>query len=146
MTNNRTKISKPFTAGVAILCGKSILLCKRIKKCPKSGKPIKFPGYWSIFAGSPDKNESPSECVLRELKEESKINLLPKDISRAFSLDNPNYIFHVFIHRSKNLVIPKLNFEHTTYGWFDLSTISCFPETIDHKLMQKIKQSCLKKP
>ena len=62
--------NKKLSSGLAILCGESILLCKRIEAY--YGYKVPFGGYWSIFGGAIEKNESPKQAAKRELFEESK--------------------------------------------------------------------------
>ena len=140
----KAKTNRSFTSGIAIIHSDCILLSKRIDRCPYSGKKIKFPGYWSIFAGSPNTGELPEECAIRELLEESDIKISKKEIYKGFTVPYDSYDFHVFIHKSKKLLIPKLNFEHTAYGWFKLDHLDFFQSKIDKKLMSKIKSVVLK--
>ena len=125
-------------AGVAVVHGSSILLAKRIEVCPVFKKPITFGGYWSIFLGAMDENESPSICACRELKEETQIDISVSEIQFICSYKNPHGLLHLYCHRSDELIVPKLNFEHTQFGWFDLNTLDSFTEKIDLDLMKVI--------
>lgn len=133
------KAANNESAGVAILCGSSILLAKRIEVCPLLKKPITFGGYWSIFAGSMDKNESPCICACRELKEETQISLETSDIDFICSYKNPHGLLHLYCHKSDSLLIPKLNFEHTQFGWFDINSLDSFTDKIDLDLIKVIQ-------
>ena len=132
------KVVNSQAAGVAVVHGSSILLAKRIETCPFFKKPITFGGYWSIFSGAMDENESPSICACRELKEETQIDLSISEIEFICSYKNPHSLLHLYCHRSKELLVPKLNFEHTQFGWFDLNTLDSFTEKIDLNLMKVI--------
>jgi len=129
-------VNKRVSSGVAILFGDSILLCKRIELY--YGTKVPFGGYWSIFGGGMDKNETPKETAKRELFEESKINVDIKDIHFIKTLDQYNSIFHVHYYKSKELLIPKLNFEHTQYGWYNIFSLDTFTEKLDKKLINLI--------
>ena len=49
-----------------------LLLQKRDLK-----KSIYFPGLWGVFGGACEKNESPSEAIIREIYEELQISITP---------------------------------------------------------------------
>jgi 8-oxo-dGTP pyrophosphatase MutT (NUDIX family) len=49
-----------------------LLLQKRDLK-----KTIYFPGLWGVFGGACEKNESPSETIVREIYEELQISIAP---------------------------------------------------------------------
>lgn len=61
----------PFCgAKVALFCGNEILTYLR------DDKPnIPYPGHWDLPGGGREGNESPQECVLRELEEEFGLTL-----------------------------------------------------------------------
>lgn len=125
-------------AGVAVLYGNSILLGKRIEV--HFGQKVDFGGYWSIFAGAMDRNEDIKVGAARELFEETGIVVLPKDLCFAQSIPQNNKFFHVYYYKVDELIIPKLNFEHTQSGWFDIFQLDSFTDKIDMKLMNLIKK------
>lgn len=49
-----------------------LLLQKRDLK-----KSIYFPGLWGVFGGACEKNESPSETIIREIYEELQVSIAP---------------------------------------------------------------------
>jgi ADP-ribose pyrophosphatase YjhB (NUDIX family) len=58
----------------AIICdfkGKVLLQKRDVKKS------IYFPGLWGVFGGACDKNERPSEAIIRETSEELQVNIAP---------------------------------------------------------------------
>ena len=125
-------------AGVAVLYGNSILLGKRIET--HFGQKIDFGGYWSIFAGAMDRNEDTKVGAARELFEETGITALPKDLYFIKSIPQNNKFFHVYYYKVDELIIPKLNFEHTQSGWFNIFQLDSFTDKIDMKLMNLIKR------
>ena len=60
-------------AGTTIVVGEEILLAKRCEFW--RGKPAPLPGFWSIFAGAVESGESTMNCAIRELREESCIDI-----------------------------------------------------------------------
>ena len=125
-------------AGVAVLCGDSVLLAKRIETY--LGEKVSFGGYWSIFAGALNANEGIKEGAARELLEESGIVSPIKDLQFIGSIDNKQSLLHVHCYSIEEIVIPKLNFEHTEFGWFKISLLDSFTNKIDLKLINLIKK------
>jgi len=144
MAGHAKVASKDFSAGVAVFSGSSILLAKRIEICPFSKVKIPYPGYWSVFAGSPEGKELPINCAARELYEETKIKVSPNDLLLINIFNQKDHKFYLFSYEVDRLINPVLNFEHTESGWFNINHLSSFPEKIDHNLIKIIKDKCLK--
>lgn len=119
------------SAGVAVFYGNNILLAKRIEFY--KGELCSLPGYWAVFAGSIEENETPEDAAERELFEESKLT-----IENPLELIGQIQDFTLYGTSFNELVYPDLNFEHTEYGWFDLDTLDSFPYKIDEKLVDLI--------
>lgn len=132
------KVVSKHSAGVAVLYGYSILLAKRCKNCPITGVEVSFPEYWSIFAGAMDPEECPKDCAVRELFEETEISIKPEDINFISTKENAHGVLHVYCFNSDKLILPKLNFEHTQFGWFNINRLHSFTDKIDLQLMQLI--------
>lgn len=49
---------------------------------------IRYPAHWALFGGSIDKNETPYECIEREIKEEIGYELLNYGLFREFIQNN----------------------------------------------------------
>lgn len=120
-------------SGVALICGKLILLGKRPKEV--NGVKISFGGYWSIFGGALEKGESLAECAARELLEETQIKVAVSDLIRIGVLTNSNTEFYVHICKTTSPISPSLNSEHTESGWFNINSLSSFPENIDAEMV-----------
>ena len=61
------------SSGILITVKGSVLLSKRIEKY--KNKPVPFGGYWSPFSGMIEEGEDPKDCAIRELKEESGLDI-----------------------------------------------------------------------
>jgi 8-oxo-dGTP pyrophosphatase MutT (NUDIX family) len=117
----------------------SILLCRRAEFF--NGEPMKLGGYWGIFAGSIEKNEGPMYCAIRELKEESQIELKIQDINYVKTLYlEGEVIMHIYMAEVNSLVSPVLDGEHTEYGWFEIDSLDSFPYDIDKNIVECIKK------
>lgn len=119
------------SAGVAVFHGNNILLAKRIEFY--KGELCSLPGYWAVFAGSIEENETPEDAAERELFEEAKLT-----IENPLELIGQIQDFTLYGTSFNELVYPDLNFEHTEYGWFDLDALDSFPYKIDEKLVDLI--------
>lgn len=133
------KVANKRASGVVVLHGKSVLLAKRCNNCHLTGKPIPFGGYWSIFAGTIDKGETPKECAGRELYEESKIFVDFKDIKFVKSFKDKYSTFYFHMYNCDEIVVPELSKEHTEFGWFKIKELENLNEPIDPKIVGCIK-------
>ena len=125
------------SSGVAVVFGNSILLAKRVTHW--QGVPVSYGGYWSIFGGSIEENETPKECACRELYEESEIKSSPEDLVFIKSFVEDGNRFHFHILKVDELVFPKLNEEHTASGWYRADLLKSFTEKIDQKIIECIE-------
>ena len=121
-------------AAVGIIYKNSILLCKRSESSPMSG-------YWSIFAGSIEKGESSMSCAVRELKEESGIDISIEKIKYVKTIyGDSDFSMNIYMSEFDRLVEPSLNDEHTEYGWFSIDDLHLFPYDIDINLVECIQK------
>ena len=89
-----------------------ILLLKRGLNAPWQ------PGKWSLVGGRIEKGETPKEACLREVKEETGLNI--KILKDAFSIQrNPDSVEEIFLAKyDGNDYDVKLDDENISYGWF----------------------------
>ena len=121
-----------ITAGawVVVYCPKkrSFLLGKR------SGR-VNNPKRWNLFGGRLDPGESPVDAALRELREESGIRATKNELKKlkkrrihcTSSRSRPREL-HFFLLTADKELTPRLNKEHTNYGWFRAGSI---PSTVN---------------
>lgn len=113
-----------------------VLLGKRAKVCYLTGQAIPYGGYWSIFAGSLEKNENSRDCAQRELFEETKINVKPSALNFYNTIKTENLNFYIYSLHIKEIPKITINQEHSSYGWFGLNSL---PDKIDPKISEVIK-------
>ncbi len=97
----------------------------------KRGQKMHKANLWNLFGGHMDSGESPTECVLREIREEASI--IPPfngakiwGTSKRFrSLGYVNGIreMHYFLMITNKEFSPRLDSEHSAYGWFKFNEL-----------------------
>jgi len=107
------------TAGILIKYNDEYMLCQR-----SSGK-------WSIPKGHIQKGEQPLEGALRELEEETSIQLegQPKQISTIPNKEGGTY--YIFGINVEDKLTPILDHEHKAYGYFTQDNL---PQPLDKGL------------
>ena len=138
-------MNKKEAAAVAIIKDNLVLLGRRSDLCPLTNKKIPFGGYWSLFGGGKEESETLSECASRELKEETNLSLNHNDFIFLDIIENENCNLHIFLIDVKSMddinSVLKLNYEHSTYGWFDLKTLDSIGGRIDPKVVKVLKKN-----
>jgi len=124
--------------GIGVVCNDLILLGRRVEKW--KGKPIPLGGYWSIFGGSCGDKENPMICAIRELYEETQIDVEFHNIMYSRSIINEDNIFNVYFTELDTKPDVTLNEEHTEYGWFSIDELHRFPYDIDDRLVVIIQE------
>lgn len=104
-----------------MVCNGAILLLKRNDGSPAGNR-------WCMPGGKLEKNETPFEAVIREIKEETDILLERADFIQTIYIRLPkqDYLLHLFktvLPRSKpSDYTIMLNQEHTDHLWADPQT------------------------
>ena len=129
---------KNKASGLAIFFGNTVLLAKRSKNCYITGEPAPFGGYWSIFAGALEKGERHQECAVREVLEEAEIKIDSNKLKYINTIVNDKTKLRIYGVESEEMLYPKLNPEHTAYGWFNIDTLDSFSEKIDPKVVKSV--------
>ncbi|MBU2637901.1 MAG: NUDIX hydrolase [Nanoarchaeota archaeon] len=97
-----------------------VLMLKR----PKDKKS--HPSYWNLPGGKINQGETESQCVIREVEEETGLKFKP--ISKILDIIDENIEpkkVTVFSGSAEGLV--KINEEHEEYGWFTIAEIHSLP-------------------
>lgn len=104
-----------------------ILLLKR------SEKTNWCPDCWALVGGKIEKNETPEQGLVREVKEETQINLTKYKIKKIIKIDN--VLEYLYLSKVDNDFV-ELNGEHSDYGWYTLEEIkkldNVVPELINY--------------
>jgi len=100
------------TGGVLYYWNDKVLLCL----CENSGK-------WNIPKGHIHTGEEPLAGSVREFTEETQIvlNGIPK-LAKTYKKDNGGK-FYLYVLEGKTKFIPKINHEHTDWGYFDVNDL-----------------------
>ena len=135
-------------SGVLIRCKDKVLLCQR------SFDEDSRPGEWLIPCGHQEKNEDKVSCAIRELYEETNIQVSPRDLAYVGGIktndESNNYvrgILSVFVMDSDEEIYPDLTGakdgqEHQGCGYF---TIDNLPSPLGSGLKDIINKLLSKK-
>ena len=93
-------------------------------------------GKWNIPKGHFKKGETPLQGSVREFTEETQISLkeIPELIDKYQSKGGDFYVYKV---DGSNKLIPRLNHEHTDWGYF---TIDNLPSPMEENILRIIKR------
>ena len=116
--------NKKEFGGVIIMYEDNILLCLR------SPNMLHFPNHWSIPSGLVEEGETPQECAIRELEEETEIEI--SDCEFVGILHNA---FYIYKYVSDNKLEPYLDHEHTSWDYFKKAEL---PLVMDYELKNLI--------
>jgi len=94
----------------------------------RSDKVISGNGLWSTLAGHYDELKPVEEILKKELQEELGVetDIIKQLIKGKISIvetDGKIFVSQLFLAKLKDKIIPKLDFEHTEFGWFTLEEI-----------------------
>ena len=112
------EVAQPiFTSEVYIMYNDEVLMFKR------SETKKKFPGFWSIPGGHIDEGEDPLVAAIREVKEETGIDVTPnnltlKVVAMHHHIDRKEmYVVFAFVATINQRVTPKENVEEGSAHW-----------------------------
>ena len=83
----------------------------------------RYPGKWCLPGGSIDKNESATDAIIRELREETNIDVSNVEYwkTHTYPDGSTSDIFYIKLDSDKEV---KLSREHAAFKWIDASEIS----------------------
>jgi len=93
------------------------------------------PNCWALVGGKIEKNESPEEGLVREVKEETDINLEKYKLKKIIKFNN--VLEYLYISKVDNDFV-ELNTEHSDYKWYSLDEIKDIENKVP-KLLNYIK-------
>ena len=101
-------------AGALFLCAKTKRVLLNLRSPHKTHKLT-----WSLWGGMAEKNETPKECLIREITEE--VGFLP-EFSKIYPFDiyesrNRDFRYYTFVCVVDNEFIPTINAEAVGYCW-----------------------------
>ncbi len=116
MAKERLSSTPPPGAWAVIHCTKTdtYLLGKR-------SHAVNNGGAWNLFGGRVDRGEAPARALMRELAEEAGLRIKPKALRRISTIrhrDADDRELHYFLLEVERELAPRLNREHSRYGWF----------------------------
>ena len=134
-----TPLSYKRAAAVCVFYGDSVCLGLRPLK-DLNGKNCPYGGYWSPFGGMAEEGENPMTAAVRELKEETEIEIAISDLRYIQELNNDDCAYILYAYHSPDLIFPNLNFEHTEAGYFSIDTLHQSPNPMCSRVIKAIKR------
>ena len=122
------EVTKPKRiGGVVVKSEGQVLLVRRSENAGK------YPNFWAVPMGGVDKGETFREGAARELKEETMLDI---DINSLVYLDTLkdskyNRIMGLYMIELPNKPEPKLDHEHSDWGYYDVDSL---PHPIEDNL------------
>jgi len=111
---NPTDFNPKHTAsGCIIYSGNRILLLKS------------FSGVWSIPAGKMEQDETPEQAVIREVREETKLELEKVTLKGKYNvrLKKYDFVYYLFETRLNEKPIVTISGEHEDHEWVSPSEL-----------------------
>lgn len=102
------------SACVLLVHENKVLLLKRNKSLKR------YPGLYCTPGGKLEENESIEDAVLRELKEETGLQLGKDRIKKFITIDDGIFEINYFIARVKTIPNIRISNEHIGYKWKDI--------------------------
>lgn len=96
------------------------ILIARRKNCGLNGRKWEFPG------GKVEPNESPEECVRRELEEELGVQVEVGEVFSISEYDYPDFSIRLSVYRIHSMSGEPIALEHDEIRWIDLDQIGLF--------------------
>lgn len=104
---------KEAAVSIVLNNDKKVLILKR------SSDASTFPGYWNFPGGRVEEGEPIKEAAVRELREESGLEVKSSDLIYLIASNLPNLIIHYFLTSNFSGQVV-LNKESTEYQWVDI--------------------------
>ncbi|HET8688752.1 MAG TPA: NUDIX hydrolase [Methanosarcina sp.] len=79
-------------------------------------------GHWGIAGGKIDDNETVTQALVREIKEETGVDFTDKKFIplETFTADDGKFVYYTFVVSCEDEFVPMLNNEHRGYCWVAL--------------------------
>ena len=118
--------------GVAIVSEGQILLVKRSKT---QGK---YPNFWSVPSGGVEIGETFREGAARELKEETMLDINPKNLVYLGTIKDGKYnrLSKLYKAEMDGKPEPTLDHEHSEFGYYDKDSL---PHPIEERMKQVLE-------
>ena len=123
-----TEIKKPKRIGGVIVKSEGKILLLR-----RSEIAGKYPNFWAPASGHVESGETFKEGAYREFKEETKLDIDPNSLVYLTTLKDSKYnrILRLYTIELPNQPEPKLDEEHSDYGYYDVNSL---PHPIEKNL------------
>ena len=113
--------------GIAIVSEGEVMMVRRAENAGK------YPNYWAVPMGGVEEGETFREGAVRELKEETMLDIDSDSLVYLDTLKDSKYnrILKLYMVELPNQPEPQLDSEHTEYGYYDSQSL---PRPMERKL------------
>lgn len=129
-------MKKIVAVGIALLNEQNQILIA--KRPAHKALPLK----WEFPGGKVEQNESFESCIVREIKEELNLDIIPLDYigKESYQYDYARITLHLYTGKIISDTTPKLN-EHVEIKWVNVNELEMydFPE-LDLPFLEKFKK------
>ena len=118
--------------GVAIVSEGEVMMVRRAENAGK------YPNYWAVPMGGVEKGETFREGAVRELKEETMLDINPKDLVYLGTIKDGKYNRLCKLYKAEMDGKPKptLDHEHTDWGYYDKDSL---PRPFEDRMRQVLE-------
>lgn len=99
--------------------------CNRVLVAQRSNYKKSFPLYWETIGGALEDNETPEDCILREVQEEINCFIHDLKLFKVYVINNADrFVLIVYTGRVNEQIQPNREIEQIR--WIDKSEIDSF--------------------
>jgi len=136
-------MSKPIIQKV--VCGAAVMNGGKVLVIRRSLKEETFPGMWELPSGKKENLESPDQAMVREVKEETGLDVTAGSPFQVFSYsvekeyeirDTTQINYKVKLADSNPKIV--LSTEHEAFAWVTLQDVSRYDLSVETKNVLKL--------
>ena len=123
---------------IKINCGALILCTSTNRYLFLLRSDASYPNTWGIVGGKVEKNETITQGLIREIREELGGEIRGAEIIpiEEFISENKRFTYHTFLIKVEEEFVPELNKEHKGYCWVKIED---YPKPLHPGVFRMIK-------
>ena len=118
--------------GIAIVSEGEVMMVRRAENAGK------YPNYWAVPMGGVEEGETFREGAVRELKEETMLDINPKNLVYLGTIKDGvhNRMIKLYKAEMDGKPKPTLDFEHSDWGYYDKDSL---PRPFEDRMRQVLE-------